>query len=59
VQTDLLSLRELTTKDNYEFYTKLYGFNPFDFEAAPCSWFDAWWMFGVKDGFDIVIGNPP
>jgi adenine-specific DNA-methyltransferase len=59
VQTDLLSLRELSTKDNYEFYTKLYGFNPFDFQAAPCSWFDAWWMFGVKEGFDIIIGNPP
>ncbi|HAH54302.1 MAG TPA: hypothetical protein DCM02_03190, partial [Flavobacterium sp.] len=24
-----------------------------------CSWFDPEWMFGVKDGFDIVIGNPP
>lgn len=59
VQTDLLNLRELATKDNYEFYTKLWGFNPFDFQTAPCSWFDAWWMFGVKDGFDIVIGNPP
>lgn len=59
VQTDLLSLRELTTKNNYEFYTKLHAFNPFDFETAPCSWFDASWMFGVKDGFDIVIGNPP
>jgi hypothetical protein len=59
VQTDLLSWRELTTKDNYEFYTKLYGFNPFDFEDAPCSWFDPWWMFGVNNGFDIVIGNPP
>ena len=59
VQTDLLNLRDLATKDNYDFYTKLYGFNPFDFETAPCSWFDAWWMFGVKEGFDIVIGNPP
>ncbi|MEP2023544.1 MAG: Eco57I restriction-modification methylase domain-containing protein [Reichenbachiella sp.] len=59
IQNDLLNLRELTTKENYEIYTKLYGFNPFDFEAAPCSWFDSWWMFGVKDGFDIVIGNPP
>lgn len=59
VQTDLLGWRELATKDNYEFYTKLYAFNPFDFQTAPCSWFDAWWMFGVKDGFDIVIGNPP
>ena len=57
VQTDLLSLRELTTKENYEIYTKLYEFNPF--EDKSCSWFDAWWMFGIKDGFDIVIGNPP
>lgn len=23
------------------------------------SFFDSDWMFGVKDGFDIVIGNPP
>ena len=23
------------------------------------SFFDAEWMFGIKDGFDIVIGNPP
>lgn len=59
VQTDLLSLRELATTDNYEFYTKLWGFNPFDFQSAPCAWFDAWWMFGVEEGFDIVIGNPP
>jgi hypothetical protein len=22
-------------------------------------WFDPEWMLGVKDGFDIVIGNPP
>ncbi len=57
VQTDLLSLRELTTKENYEIYTKLYEFNPF--ENKSCSWFDPWWMFGIKDGFDIVIGNPP
>ncbi len=56
VQTDLLSLRELATKDNYEFYTKLYEFNPF--EDKSCSWFDPWWMFGVEK-FDIVIGNPP
>ena len=22
-------------------------------------WFDPEWMFGIKEGFDIVIGNPP
>jgi tRNA1(Val) A37 N6-methylase TrmN6 len=21
--------------------------------------FDTYWMFGIKDGFDVVIGNPP
>jgi hypothetical protein len=57
VQNDLLNLRELATKDNYQVYSKLYEFNPFEDKA--CSWFDPWWMFGVKDGFDIVIGNPP
>lgn len=32
--------------------------NPYDqLKAAP--FFDADWMFGIKDGFDIVIGNPP
>jgi hypothetical protein len=23
------------------------------------AFFDRYWMFGVKDGFDVVIGNPP
>lgn len=23
------------------------------------NWFDPEWMFGITDGFDIVIGNPP
>ena len=32
--------------------------NPYDQNAA-AQWFDAEYMFGVADGFDIVIGNPP
>jgi len=36
---------------------KLSQWNPFSDEAS--SWFDPDWMFGIKDGFDIVIGNPP
>ena len=27
--------------------------------TARADWFDPEWMFGVVDGFDIVIGNPP
>ena len=29
------------------------------FESQPTTWFDPEWMFGIKDGFDIVIANPP
>lgn len=29
------------------------------FSGEPCEWFDPDWMFGIKDGFDIVIANPP
>lgn len=29
------------------------------FSNKPSSWLDQFWMFGVKDGFDIVIANPP
>jgi hypothetical protein len=29
------------------------------FEDESCAWFEPFWMFGVKEGFDVVIGNPP
>ena len=32
--------------------------NPYD-QNSSASWFDAEYMFGVKDGFDLVIANPP
>ena len=35
----------------------LQQWKPFTDEA--CSWFDPDWMFGIKDGFDVVIANPP
>ena len=28
-------------------------------QNAHAAWFDREWMFGLSDGFDIVIGNPP
>ena len=38
---------------------QLAAWNPYDQSAPASSFFDAEWMFGIKDGFDIVIGNPP
>lgn len=37
---------------------KLVTWNPFD-QNTPSKFFDMEWMFGGKDGFDVVIGNPP
>lgn len=34
------------------------GWNPYD-QNATSPFFDKYWMFGLLDGFDIVIGNPP
>ena len=34
------------------------AWNPYD-QNAVSPFFDSEWMFGVTDGFDIVIGNPP
>ena len=37
---------------------QLAAWNPYD-QNAVAEFFDPAWMFGVSDGFDIVIGNPP
>ena len=37
---------------------QLASWNPYD-QNAVSPFFDPEWMFGVADGFDIVIGNPP
>lgn len=37
---------------------QIVGFNPYD-QNSSSPFFDPEWMFGVTNGFDIVIGNPP
>ena len=37
---------------------RISGWNPYD-QNACAKWFDSEWMFGVRDGFDLVLGNPP
>jgi hypothetical protein len=37
---------------------KLAAWNPYD-QNASADFFDPEWMFGIRDGFDVVIGNPP
>lgn len=37
---------------------KIANWDPYD-QNAVADFFDAEWMFGITDGFDVVIGNPP
>jgi hypothetical protein len=37
---------------------QLAAWDPYD-QNTHAAFFDAEWMFGVEDGFDVVIGNPP
>ena len=37
---------------------KIAGWDPYD-QNATADWFDSEWMFGITEGFDVVIGNPP
>ena len=32
--------------------------DPYD-QNATADWFDSEWMFGIIEGFDVVVGNPP
>ncbi|MDR2171707.1 MAG: Eco57I restriction-modification methylase domain-containing protein [Planctomycetaceae bacterium] len=36
----------------------LLKWNPYD-QTKSTPFFDPQWMFGIEDGFDVVIGNPP
>jgi len=54
-------LAQMLKSDNViasEDATQLASWNPYD-QNAKSAFFDAEWMFGIKDGFDVVIGNPP
>ena len=50
----------LADDDNFapEDAKQLAAWNPYD-QNAVSPFFDSEWMFGLTDGFDIVIGNPP
>ncbi len=37
---------------------QLAAWDPYD-QNASADFFDPEWMFGITDGFDVVIGNPP
>ena len=42
----------------HETTEKIAHWDPYD-QNASADFFDPEWMFGVRDGYDVVIGNPP
>jgi adenine-specific DNA-methyltransferase len=63
IEEDFLKTRGKLIEHNVKwggkdaFALQLASWNPFSYE--PSGWFDPEWMFGIGDGFDIVIANPP
>lgn len=54
-------LSRMLTDDNViasEDAQQMAAWNPYD-QNGKSPFFDPEWMFGIKDGFDVVIGNPP
>ena len=53
-------ISELLRADGFarETTEKLANWNPYD-QNASADFFDPEWMFGIREGFDIVTGNPP
>ena len=58
ILTNVWTQYERGNNKNLGSYADKLGFwNPFKTKSNP--WFDPMWMFGVEEGFDIVIANPP
>lgn len=53
-------IAELLVSDGWanDVSSMLSSWDPFD-QNASAGYFDAKWMFGIENGFDIVLGNPP
>jgi hypothetical protein len=53
-------IAELLKHDGWDDKTAkiLAAWDPYD-QNSSADFFDPEWMFGIRDGFDIVIGNPP
>ncbi|MGI5845960.1 MAG: Eco57I restriction-modification methylase domain-containing protein [Alphaproteobacteria bacterium] len=58
LRDELVKLLEENKNYAPEYAYQLALWNPYD-QNSSSPFFNTEWMFGIKDGFDIVIGNPP
>ncbi|GMO29301.1 MAG: hypothetical protein Ta2B_10270 [Termitinemataceae bacterium] len=66
LQSDIIRLKEAIKMENEKSVpkgfdneiTKTLNWNPYN-QNKSSPFFDPFWMFCVKDGFDVIVGNPP
>ena len=66
IDAEIADLRKAIEKENnkrnsdqfVKAIQQIANWNPYN-QLIHAPFFDADWMFGIKEGFDIVIGNPP
>ena len=58
LRDELATLLKAETALTPQLAERMAAWNPFD-QNDHALFFDPEWMFGFKDGFDVVIGNPP
>ena len=58
LETRFVTANTLIGIDKFESDEQLANWDPYD-QNSVAPFFDPEWMLGVKDGFDVVIGNPP
>ncbi|MEA2039946.1 MAG: N-6 DNA methylase [Thermodesulfobacteriota bacterium] len=58
MEKELDKITENYKSKNHKTAMQLASWDPYD-QNVSSAFFDPEWMFGIRDGFDIVIGNPP
>ena len=58
IRTEISKLLEERKGFSHDDADRIANWNPYN-QNTTVDWFDPEWMFGVRNGFDITIGNPP
>ena len=58
IRTEISELLEERRGLSHDDANRIANWEPYD-QNASADFFDPEWMFGVRGGFDVVIGNPP
>ena len=58
IRTEISTLLEERKGLSHDDADRIAHWDPYN-QNTTADWFDLEWVFNIKDGFDVVIGNPP